>query len=119
MAAQPAAALDRLCDPRSKIATPHCSTSSIAKHKASTSVNAIVARWKAGVPVRVLVDTRANSNALNASVLQGFRGAGIPMRRRIASGILPENRVEDCGGEDADGADLKVYDRELKGQRDC
>jgi hypothetical protein len=42
-----------------------------------------------GVPVRVLMDTRANSTyPLNADRLQELRDAGIPMRRRIASGIL-------------------------------
>ena len=42
-----------------------------------------------GVPVRVLVDTRANSSyPLNPDRLRELRDAGIPMRRRIASGIL-------------------------------
>jgi phosphatidylserine/phosphatidylglycerophosphate/cardiolipin synthase-like enzyme len=42
-----------------------------------------------GVPVRVLVDPRANrSYPLNADRLQELEAAGIPMRRRIASGIL-------------------------------
>jgi phosphatidylserine/phosphatidylglycerophosphate/cardiolipin synthase-like enzyme len=42
-----------------------------------------------GVPVRVLVDTRANGTyPLNADRLAELRAAGIPMRRRVASGIL-------------------------------
>jgi phosphatidylserine/phosphatidylglycerophosphate/cardiolipin synthase-like enzyme len=42
-----------------------------------------------GVPVRVLVDPRANSSyPLNADRLRELRDAGIPMRRRVASGIL-------------------------------
>ena len=42
-----------------------------------------------GVPVRVLVDPRANSSyPLNRDRLQELEDAGIPMRRRIASGIL-------------------------------
>jgi hypothetical protein len=42
-----------------------------------------------GVPVRVLVDPRANSSyPLNADRLRELRDAGIPMRRRTASGIL-------------------------------
>jgi phosphatidylserine/phosphatidylglycerophosphate/cardiolipin synthase-like enzyme len=42
-----------------------------------------------GVPVRVLVDTRANSSyPLNADRLEELRNAGVPMRRRVASGIL-------------------------------
>ncbi|MGH9373199.1 MAG: phospholipase D-like domain-containing protein, partial [Vicinamibacterales bacterium] len=42
-----------------------------------------------GVPVRVLMDTRANSTyPLNVPRLAELEAAGIPMRRRIASGIL-------------------------------
>jgi phosphatidylserine/phosphatidylglycerophosphate/cardiolipin synthase-like enzyme len=42
-----------------------------------------------GVPVRVLVDTRANSTyPLNADRLNELRQAGVPMRRRVAAGIL-------------------------------
>jgi phosphatidylserine/phosphatidylglycerophosphate/cardiolipin synthase-like enzyme len=52
-------------------------------------VNAIIARWQAGVPVRLLVDPRANPTyPLNATSLSAFQNAGIPMRKRIASGIL-------------------------------
>ena len=43
-----------------------------------------------GVPVRVRIDTRANSSyPLNPDRLQELRDAGIPTRRRIASGIPP------------------------------
>ena len=42
-----------------------------------------------GVPVRVLVDPRANGTyPLNADRLNELRDAGAPMRRRTASGIL-------------------------------
>jgi phosphatidylserine/phosphatidylglycerophosphate/cardiolipin synthase-like enzyme len=42
-----------------------------------------------GVPVRVLVDPRANATyPLNADRLNELRIAGAPMRRRVASGIL-------------------------------
>lgn len=42
-----------------------------------------------GVPIRVLVDTAANSSTpLNAQRLEELRAAGIPMRRRNATGIL-------------------------------
>jgi regulation of enolase protein 1 (concanavalin A-like superfamily) len=50
---------------------------------------AIINRWKAGVPVRILVDPRANPTYVgNADVIAAFASAGIPMRYRTASGIL-------------------------------
>ena len=49
----------------------------------------VIARWRAGVPVRILMDTEANGpNPLNAQRLAEFQNAGIPMRERTASGIL-------------------------------
>ncbi|MCU1384938.1 MAG: C-terminal target protein [Acidobacteria bacterium] len=49
----------------------------------------IIRRWQAGVPVRILLDPRANADyAGNAEVIAGFKTAGIPLRRRTASGIL-------------------------------
>lgn len=51
--------------------------------------NEIVRRHQAGVPVRVLVDPRANPTyAGNAGILQQLRDAGIPMRKNVSSGIL-------------------------------
>jgi len=48
----------------------------------------IVRRWQAGVPVRIIMDPRASATyAGNDTMLSGFRSAGIPMRKRIASGI--------------------------------
>jgi hypothetical protein len=42
--------------------------------------NEIVKRWQAGVPVRVIMDPRANvSKPVNATQLQQLRDAGIPM----------------------------------------
>ena len=50
--------------------------------------NAIVAKWQAGVPVRILMDPRANSSdPFNAQTLTQLSNAGIPMRKRVASGI--------------------------------
>lgn len=50
---------------------------------------ALAMKIEEGVPVRVLVDTRANSTyPLNADRLNELRQAGVPMRRRVASGIL-------------------------------
>jgi phosphatidylserine/phosphatidylglycerophosphate/cardiolipin synthase-like enzyme len=51
--------------------------------------NALVQRFKAGLPVRVLVDTRANPTyAGNATIIAQLASAGIPIRNRTASGIL-------------------------------
>jgi phosphatidylserine/phosphatidylglycerophosphate/cardiolipin synthase-like enzyme len=48
----------------------------------------IIRRWQAGVPVRILMDPRANATyAGNDTMLAGFSSAGIPMRKRTASGI--------------------------------
>jgi len=96
---QRAAALDRLCDPSFE----NCRTVLLDLINKETQgidvafwfmedvryMNAIVARWKAGVPVRILVDPRANPTyPLNVQMLAGFQAAGIPMRMRVASGIL-------------------------------
>jgi phosphatidylserine/phosphatidylglycerophosphate/cardiolipin synthase-like enzyme/uncharacterized Zn-binding protein involved in type VI secretion len=49
----------------------------------------LIRRWEAGVPVRVIVDPRANlTQPVNATVLQNLRDAGIPMRQKVSSGIL-------------------------------
>ncbi|HYV14351.1 MAG TPA: phospholipase D-like domain-containing protein, partial [Pyrinomonadaceae bacterium] len=49
----------------------------------------IINRFKAGVPVRVLVDPRANSTyAGNEAVLNELKAAGIPMRYKLNDGIL-------------------------------
>ncbi|MEX2660660.1 MAG: phospholipase D-like domain-containing protein, partial [Vicinamibacterales bacterium] len=49
----------------------------------------VINRHKAGVPVRVLVDPRANaSTPRNADRLAELEAAGIPMRQKVSSGIL-------------------------------
>jgi phosphatidylserine/phosphatidylglycerophosphate/cardiolipin synthase-like enzyme len=49
----------------------------------------LIARARAGVLVRVLVDPRANAeHPVNATVLSQLAAAGIPMRRREGGGIL-------------------------------
>jgi phosphatidylserine/phosphatidylglycerophosphate/cardiolipin synthase-like enzyme/regulation of enolase protein 1 (concanavalin A-like superfamily) len=51
--------------------------------------SAIVSRWNAGVPVRVLMDTEANCCYNNATALSMLRNAGIPMREKTSpEGIL-------------------------------
>jgi phosphatidylserine/phosphatidylglycerophosphate/cardiolipin synthase-like enzyme len=55
----------------------------------SRYMNEIVKRWQAGVPVRILIDPRANpSYPGNDTMIAGFQQAGIPLRKRTASGIL-------------------------------
>src|SRR5262245_32036806 len=50
---------------------------------------AIINRWKAGVPVRVMMDSRANPTYPNNVTILGFlRDAGIPMREKYTGGIL-------------------------------
>jgi PKD repeat protein/phosphatidylserine/phosphatidylglycerophosphate/cardiolipin synthase-like enzyme len=47
----------------------------------------IIAKWQAGVPVRVLVDPRANAtHPVNQQVLDQLAAAGIPMRKNVAVG---------------------------------
>jgi PKD repeat protein len=47
----------------------------------------IIAKWQAGVPVRVLVDPRASAtHPINQQVLDQLAAAGIPMRKNVAAG---------------------------------
>jgi phosphatidylserine/phosphatidylglycerophosphate/cardiolipin synthase-like enzyme len=49
----------------------------------------IIARFKAGVPVRILMDVRVGENKPNnGPTLAAFRDSGIPMRKKSAGGIL-------------------------------
>ena len=55
----------------------------------SRYANEIIARWRAKVPVRVLVDTEANAGSpVNADILKTLKDAGIPMREKTSGGIL-------------------------------
>ena len=97
--ASPAVALERLCDPSYEdCRTPLLNL--IANERVGIDVAfwfmednrytmALIARHRAGVPVRVIVDPRANTTyPLNAYRLKELADAGIPMRKRIASGIM-------------------------------
>src|SRR3954464_5106116 len=99
MSATPARALDRLCDP----AYENCRTILINYIRAETQsidvgfwfmedaryTTELINRFKAGVKVRVIMDLRANdTNQFNAQRLAELQAAGIPMRRRTASGIM-------------------------------
>src|SRR5215216_2557579 len=68
--------------------------------------NKIIARWQAGVPVRIIVDPRANPTyAGNEQILNQFKAAGIPMRYKNGGGInhrklmlfVGQNRLEFTG----------------------
>src|SRR5262244_2991157 len=49
----------------------------------------LINKFKAGVPVRIIVDPRANaSEPGNAQILDQLKAAGIPMRYKLADGIL-------------------------------
>ena len=51
--------------------------------------DAIVARFRAGVEVRALVDPRRNTTTpMNATILAQFKSAGIPMRYKVGGGIM-------------------------------
>jgi len=50
--------------------------------------SAIVQKWKAGVKVRILMDPRVfPQDAPDVTVMNQLQAGGIPMRKRIASGI--------------------------------
>jgi len=52
-------------------------------------VSHLINRWKAGVPVRVLMDPRANATyPLNQTSLDTLAAAGIPMVKKSAGGIM-------------------------------
>ena len=55
----------------------------------SSYATKLINRFKAGVPVRVIVDPRANPTyAGNEAVLDQLKAAGIPMRYKIGDGIV-------------------------------
>lgn len=55
----------------------------------ATISNALIKKFNAGVPVRILMDPRADEgHAANTQILTQLASAGFPMRNRIADGIL-------------------------------
>jgi regulation of enolase protein 1 (concanavalin A-like superfamily) len=95
----PARAADRLCDPSFE----DCRAillNYIANENVGIDVGfwfmedarytaALKARHDAGVPIRVLMDLRANAtNAFNADRLAELQSAGIPMRQKKTGGIM-------------------------------
>jgi phosphatidylserine/phosphatidylglycerophosphate/cardiolipin synthase-like enzyme len=92
-------AMDRLCDPGDEdcraILINYIRAEKVAIDVAfwfmedARYTNELIKKHQAGVPVRVLIDTRANTTyALNKDRLAELQNAGIPMRRRLTSYIL-------------------------------
>jgi phosphatidylserine/phosphatidylglycerophosphate/cardiolipin synthase-like enzyme len=98
-AAQAQVQHDRLCDPQLEDCRAPLLTL-IANERQGIDVafwfmtdarytTAIIKRFQAGVPVRVIMDERANvSKPKNATYLQILKDAGIPMRNKVNGGIL-------------------------------
>lgn len=97
--ARPAHALDRLCDPGAEdcraILLNYINAEQVGIDvgfwfmEDARYTSALASAWQRGVRIRVLVDPRANAtNVYNADRLNELQAAGIPMRQRIASGIL-------------------------------
>jgi len=95
----PVRAQDRLCDPGNE----DCRSILINYIRNETQAidvafwfmedarytNELILKWRAGIPVRVLIDPRANTDyPLNAQRLAELQAAGIPMRKRLTSDIL-------------------------------
>ena len=95
----PVRAQDRLCDPGNE----NCRSILINYIRNETQAidvafwfmedarytNELILKWRAGIPVRVLIDPRANTDyPLNAQRLAELQAAGIPMRKRLTSDIL-------------------------------
>ena len=90
---------DRLCDPGGEdcraILINYIRNESVAIDVAfwfmedARYTTELIRKHQAGVPVRVLMDPRANADyPLNASRLSELQNAGIPMRKRMGSYIL-------------------------------
>src|SRR5262245_39211525 len=89
----PAAAADELCDAAfQNCRTPLLNLINAEQVRIDVSFwfmedarysTAIINRWKAGVPVRIMMDSRANPTyPNNVPILGFFRDAGIPMREK-------------------------------------
>lgn len=93
------AQVERLCDPSyedcRQLLVDHIRAETVGLDVAfwfmedSYIASEVIKRHQAGVPVRVLVDTRANaSTPRNATRLSEMQAAGIPMRNKVNGGIL-------------------------------
>src|SRR5690349_13880570 len=91
-----------------------------------TLADAIIARYQAGVPVRLIVEPRADVKfPMNQPLLDKFQAAGIPMRYKLGDGIIHakeivfagQNKVVFTGSNfgDADVAPYVPYDNYVDG----
>jgi len=120
--AVPASGSERLCDPSAE----DCRAVLLNLIQSETTgidvafwfmedtryADAIIGRVQAGVPVRVLVDQRANAaHPINAQLLDRLKTAGIPMRQRVAGGILHWKMMLFAGQGQMEfsGADYSAY----------
>ncbi len=75
--------------------------------------NALVSRWTAGLPVRVIMDPRANaSKPANATILNQLQAAGIPMRTKSSGDIAHWKGMIFAGQHTAEfsGANYSPYE---------
>jgi hypothetical protein len=95
----PARALDRLCDPSHEdcraILINYIRNENVGIDvgfwfmEDARYTYELTKKWQAGVPIRVIMDTRANAtNQYNAQRLQELKDAGIPLRTKTSSGIM-------------------------------
>jgi hypothetical protein len=128
ISAQVSSAQERLCDPSFE----DCYTPLIQTVQAETAgidvalymielpglADAIIARYQAGVPVRLTVELRASAKfSGNQLLLDRFKAAGIPMRYKLGDGIVHakmllftgQNKVVFSSSNFGDG-DLKPYE---------
>jgi phosphatidylserine/phosphatidylglycerophosphate/cardiolipin synthase-like enzyme len=116
VAAQPAAAQERLCDTAFEDCRQPLWTLIDGENvgidvafwfmQDTSYATKLINKHNAGVPVRILVDPRANPTyAGNESILNQLKAAGIPMRYKVGGGILHwkmmlfagQNKVEFSG----------------------
>src|SRR5829696_5025405 len=125
---QPSSAQERLCDP----SWEDCYTPLIQLVNAETAgvdmvfymielpglADAVIARHRAGVPVRLIVEPRGNLKfPMNQPIIDQFKAAGIPMRYKLGDGIIhvklmllaAQNKVVFTGSNFGDG-DVRPYD---------
>jgi phosphatidylserine/phosphatidylglycerophosphate/cardiolipin synthase-like enzyme len=128
LASQPASAQERLCDPSwEDCYTPllqHVATETAGIDMAFYMIelpglaDVLIARHQAGVPVRIIVEPRANLKfPENQPILDRFKAAGIPMRYKLGDGIVhvklmllaAQNKIVFTGSNFGDG-DVRPYD---------
>lgn len=128
ISAQLSSAQERLCDPSFE----DCYTPLLQTVQAETAgidvalymielpglADAIISRYQAGVPVRLIVEPRASAKfSQNQPLLDRFKAAGIPMRYKLGDGIVHakmllfagQNKVVFSSSNFGDG-DLRPYE---------